>query len=149
MSTSTLGPLQGKSWRLNTPDVSSELIGNEVVTIHLPTGMYYSIEYSAADIWVGIERGLIFDELVNIVTRTYDVGAAQAASDAANFVTELLQEQLIVEAPGSGEVAASATGELKSYLTPRVDKFSDLQELLMIDPIHEVDERGWPHTKPE
>ena len=149
MSTSSLGPLQGKSWRLNTPDVSSELIGNEVVTIHLPTGMYYSIENSAADLWVGIERGLIFDELVEILTRTYDVGLAQAAADASNFVTELLQENLVVEAPGSGEIAAPATGELKSYLSPRVDKFSDLQELLMIDPIHEVDERGWPHTKPE
>ena len=133
---------------MNAPDVSSELIGNEVVTIHLPTGMYYSIENSAADVWVGIERGLVFDELVEILTRTYEVTSALAVADAFNLVSELLQENLIVEAPAR----ASRRGcrwRRKPYLTPASIKFSIFQELLMIDPIHEVDERGWPHTKPE
>jgi hypothetical protein len=28
-----------------------------------------------------------------------------------------------------------------------LQKFTDMQELLLLDPIHEVDERGWPHRK--
>jgi hypothetical protein len=29
-----------------------------------------------------------------------------------------------------------------------VAKYSDMEDLIMLDPIHEVDESGWPHPKP-
>ena len=30
------------------------------------------------------------------------------------------------------------------YQAPSLEKYSDLQDLLLIDPIHEADESGWP-----
>jgi hypothetical protein len=29
-----------------------------------------------------------------------------------------------------------------------MQRFSDMQGLLLVDPIHEVDDTGWPHTQP-
>jgi hypothetical protein len=33
-----------------------------------------------------------------------------------------------------------------SWAEPVLDKYTDMQELLLLDPIHEVDDAGWPHT---
>jgi hypothetical protein len=30
------------------------------------------------------------------------------------------------------------------FAAPALNTFSDMQELLLLDPIHEVDEAGWP-----
>ena len=32
----------------------------------------------------------------------------------------------------------------KPYTAPAVQKYDDLEDLLLLDPIHEVDEAGWP-----
>jgi hypothetical protein len=34
-------------------------------------------------------------------------------------------------------------GELP-FVAPVLDKYTDMQELLLLDPIHEVDASGWP-----
>jgi hypothetical protein len=148
-SDSTPASFHDKSWRLNTPDVSSELIGNEVVAIHLPTGLYYSIENVSATVWTAIEQGLKFEQFVQVVTSHYTVPPEQAEADLTHLLTELTTENLIVEAPASGAAPEPVSGEKQPYSVPKIEKFPDLQQLLMIDPIHEVDQRGWPHTKPE
>jgi hypothetical protein len=149
MEDSTTDSLRQKSWRLNTPDVASELVGSEVIAIHLPTGLYFSIENVAATVWTGIERGLDFGQLVQLMTSTYDVSPEKAEADAGVLLKEMLAEKLIVEAPGSGLPAGAVSGERLPYAAPKIEKFPDLQDLLMVDPIHEVDLRGWPHPGPE
>ncbi len=37
----------------------------------------------------------------------------------------------------------------KSFCLPIIEKYTDLEELLLLDPIHEVDESGWPKQKSE
>ncbi len=69
------------------------------------------------------------------------------------FLDELKQEALII--PTTEPLAQSRTGttaELagntvweKSFEAPILHKFTDMQELLLLDPIHEVDETGWPN----
>jgi hypothetical protein len=34
-----------------------------------------------------------------------------------------------------------------AFSPPVLQKFSDMQELLLVDPIHEVKAEGWPLTK--
>jgi len=44
---------------------------------------------------------------------------------------------------------ATALGDRLEFSAPRLDKYTDMQQLLLIDPIHEVsDEQGWPKVKP-
>jgi hypothetical protein len=33
-----------------------------------------------------------------------------------------------------------------SFTHPQLQKYTDMQELLLLDPIHEVEESGWPAT---
>jgi hypothetical protein len=67
-------------------------------------------------------------------------------------VGELEREDLIVPrstANGSvdlgGLVEAPPAGV--SFRAPRLEKHTDMQDLILLDPVHEVDpQRGWPHV---
>jgi hypothetical protein len=80
-----------------------------------------------------------------------------ARGDLERFVARLVEERLLlVEAPArdtgargdptpprAGSAAVS-TGARRSYAPPDVHKYDDLEELLRLDPVHDVDEVGWP-----
>ena len=36
----------------------------------------------------------------------------------------------------------------QQYAAPKLATYSDLQDLLLLDPIHDVDETGWPAARP-
>jgi len=66
------------------------------------------------------------------------------------FISRLLLEELISE-----KIAESLTEEtldfdtIATYLPPIVEKYTDMQDLLMLDPIHDIDETGWPNKAPQ
>jgi hypothetical protein len=76
-------------------------------------------------------------------------GIASAVDD---FVRELAEENLIIE--DSSRAAKNVKqerieiGTLTQFERPVLQKYSDMQDLLLLDPIHEVDETGWPHALP-
>jgi hypothetical protein len=61
------------------------------------------------------------------------------------FVAELAAEELVVAAPAAE--AASETAAPAPYAKPELNKYTDMQQLLLADPLHEVEEAGWPRTK--
>lgn len=72
------------------------------------------------------------------------------------FVGELQQEGLIVtdEPQGNGSEARPGIQDRAQVIeghpdfeTPALHKYSDMQDLLLLDPIHEVDDTGWPSPK--
>ena len=44
--------------------------------------------------------------------------------------------------------AVFRTGESEYRLAGRPCRLTDMQELLVLDPIHEVDATGWPNRRP-
>ena len=72
-----------------------------------------------------------------------------------DLLAQLQQENLIVPVDGVASIALdqllpSTNGHEKpSFNAPALQKYSDMQELLLLDPIHDVDEAGWPKPNPE
>jgi len=69
------------------------------------------------------------------------------------LLDELREEGLIVadEANGKLPLSGSSTSVAGPIVTTRIEfraptfeKFTDMQELILLDPIHEVDQSGWP-----
>jgi hypothetical protein len=69
------------------------------------------------------------------------------------LVKQLLQENLIVIHGEGGPADESALGlktgpnsikERKEFEAPVLHKYIDMKDLLLLDPIHETDETGWP-----
>jgi hypothetical protein len=48
------------------------------------------------------------------------------------------------------EAGASVDGSAEKTLfrAPGLQRFEDMRGFLLVDPIHEVDDAGWPHMRP-
>lgn len=145
---------QSKSFRINSPKVVRETIDGEVVIVNLDNGHYYSLVSAGADIWDGIERGISRDNLIEEMTQQYD-GSREALECALeSFIEELEQEELIVLEQTDALTRINSSGEQPniskekvSFEPPVLQKYTDMEELLILDPIHDVDETGWPRAK--
>ena len=92
-------------------------------------------------------------ELVGEITkklfREYDGTAAIIEQAVTGFIREILAENLIVPDatpfPQPSTLDNPGPQVHKPFVPPVLHKYTDMQELLLIDPIHEVDETGWPN----
>lgn len=139
-------------YRVNTPAVASQVIAGEAILIHFDSGKYYTVEGSGADIIAWLEEGRSTEEIVSAwAPADGEPGAIQAAVDV--FVRSLVDENLLVartdealearlpENQPPGLAASSA------FVRPLLVTYTDLEELLRLDPIHDVDDAGWPSPK--
>ena len=137
-------------FKVNSPPVIHQTLDGEVIVVNLDTGTYYSFDGIAAEIWAAAERGLTLEEVVSEAAERHDAPSAVAAPAVTRFLAELAREELIVGANGSEPFAATETAAgvaaQETFPEPRLNKYTDMQELLLLDPIHDVDERGWPNS---
>jgi len=140
----------GQKFCLNAPKISSDSADGEVIILNLETGAYYGLEREGAAIWEWILAGKAFGETVAAMAEASGIPPEQAESALQAFLAELLQEEILLPYGGMQEGAGSAVGPLafpgdNAFAPPSLNKYTDMQELLMIDPVHDVDDRGWPN----
>lgn len=135
-------------FRINEPDVSAEVFDLEVLAIDLKTGHYHSLRQAAVPLWRLLVEGHGVDDAAALLAKALGADPALVRNDAAALVADLTTRSLLVPAatPDSpptppGWLANLAPG----YQAPVFDTYTDMRDLLLIDPIHEVDVSGWPH----
>ena len=147
---------ESTQFRINTPKVIHETIDGETVIVNLDTGNYYSLNRVGADIWSLIGIGITVHHIVEDIACRY-AGERQAIGPSVlQFINELREEALIITdssqmnetkaKPVTRNCAEQITEKLV-FETPLLQKYSDMQDLLLLDPIHEVDDAGWPNAK--
>ena len=138
-------------YTVNSRKVVHETIGGETILIHLETGTYYSLAGSASEIWGVLATTGTTDAVVRALRRRYDAAPGEIESAVSRLVEELRGEQLIEPVNGSAPALAEPQvpgeeGPPTPFQPPALEKFTDMQEMLLLDPIHEVEEEaGWPH----
>jgi len=141
--------MENRQYRVNRPDVILEDFSDEVVLVNLASGNYFSIDAVGADIWAGIQRQEAAGAIAARLEREYEGDPAVIRQAVMRFIGELLSENLIVEenAPPATnrDPEPAAPAARKPFVAPVLNKYTDMQELLLVDPIHEVDETGWPN----
>lgn len=137
-------------FRVNKPQVISQTIDGEVVVINLQSGAYYSLTGAAAAIWDALDRGAAATEITDTLTAHFSDCDPGLEVIVKGFLNELRGEALIVasEKPGI-PVMNGKPVQREKFVRPALKKFTDMQELLLLDPIHEVDPAGWPLAKPD
>lgn len=147
--------MENQRFRVNTPTVTHETIDGEAVIINLDSGNYYSLVDAGSFIWAIIEKGASASEVQGLVQQSYEGDATDIDQGVQELLAQLQQENLIVPVDGTTAVdltdfTASHNGHGKpSFEAPSLNKFSDMQELLLLDPIHDVDDAGWPKPVPD
>jgi hypothetical protein len=140
--------------RVNSPRVMHETIDDEVIVIDLTSGSYYSLRAAGAEIWHAVEHGLAEDQIAEALEARYDGGPAEIGDAVSRLLRELTDEGLIESSNGAGgalpaELSPSARNDRprERFQPPVLEKHTDMQDLILLDPVHEVDARGWPHAQ--
>ena len=143
-------------YRIDTPRVVHEAIKDEVIMIDFESGNYYSLEGSGSLIWDLIVQGASRTTILAHVRAHYDIDGADLEASVDAFLNDLLGENLIfaVDAalPASTVEGWNGAGQSQGRLSwqqPVLQRYTDMRELLLLDPIHEVDETGWPNRPSE
>jgi hypothetical protein len=141
-------------FRINSPKVIHETIDGETVIVNLDSGNYYSLDTVGAEIWDAIGKGVPADEIIGDVSCRYNGEPEEIDRTIRQFIDELLQEALISPLEGGGDrhehpITTEVSDGYPPFKAPTLQKYSDMQDLLLLDPIHEVDETGWPNVKAE
>ena len=137
-------------YRIDATNVMHEIIDGEVVVVNLENGTYYSADAVGAVVWEEIAAGRTIEGLVSAVAARYDGERDRIVAGIEAFVLRLQEEKLITASPGPDEgrpapaVPAAPSG---AYSDPVLQKYTDMEQLLLVDPIHEVEDSGWPNVK--
>lgn len=145
-------------FRVNTPDVIQETLDGEAVIVNLLSGSYYSLDETGSTVLMLVESGARADEIVAGVSARYQGETRVIAQAVEGLLRELRDENLIIPradgdpAGDSGAPVPAANGSSAPetrpvFQTPVFRKYTDMQQLLLMDPIHEVDASGWPNSR--
>jgi hypothetical protein len=139
-------------YEINSPQVITEMIDGEAIMINLSTGNYYSISGSGADIWQGIVDGVDTDDIVQALVDHHAAAPEVVQAGVESLVSDLVREELVVATsvePGEApSVRPESSPSQNGFRPPVLEKYTDMQDLVLLDPVHEVDAAGWPHPKP-
>lgn len=139
-------------YRLNEPPVAVEVIEGEAVLINFDSGSYYSSQ--------GLGSKII--EFVREPTSIADLAAALAGPGVGRdeelealvtgFIEELVAENLVVPVGAADDrrpsrVPSNGGAGSGGYDAPVLHKYTDLADLLLLDPIHDADAAGWPNGR--
>jgi hypothetical protein len=137
-------------YHVNPAKVVHETIEGEAILIHLESGFYYSLDGAGADVW-----GLLADmrplgEVAAAVADRYDTDPETVAREVRRLAAELAGEGLIEPAPDGALPPAAANGlngtaPKAAFAPPVLAKYEDMQDFLLVDPIHETGDAGWPN----
>lgn len=134
---------------VNTEDVVHESLDGEVVLVNLRNGRYYSLEDTGAELWEWLLAEGDAAQLVSRVSSKYrDSGEIEAGVTC--FLESLVEEGLVALVPSDSAEAKRyppASADAPVFQTPVLAKHVDMEGLLLLDPVHDVSERGWPDLK--
>ena len=136
---------------VNAPSVISEVIDGETIVLNFESGHYYSFNPSASEIWLSLAAGHTVGSMADRVASRFGVEASAIRRQIEDFIHGLEAESLIRRAQDGlalSPPSAADGGPSGAFAPPAFEKFTDMEELLLLDPIHEVGDTGWPR-KPE
>ena len=126
-------------------NISWERVSGEVIAIQLNTGKYYSFSNVAADIWSLADNGISLEEILNILGKLY-IQSENSESEVREFISKCSAELLFIKCEPESKSSVLPDDIARStWITPQLIEYSDLQDLILVDPIHDVDDSGWPN----
>jgi hypothetical protein len=138
---------------VNAPKVANQLIDGEVIMINLDTGTYYSLDKVGALVWSLIQQSASLETIIEGISFRYEASREEMLDSVAKLIDDLSAENLIrideAAVESNAPRAVDPAPQKQKFEAPSLQKYTDMQDLLLLDPIHEVDEAGWPVSKPE
>ena len=131
--------------RINSESVVHETIEGEVIVIDLSSGSYFSLSGSAPDVWELLAGGVTAAEAAAALEARYEADSETIGTGVEELLGKLVEARLVVEdANGNGAPAPAAPAGRTAFEQPAFERYTDMQDYFLLDPIHEVSPEGWP-----
>ena len=134
-------------------EVVYETIDDEVILIHMKTGVYYSLE-RGSEIWEAVVAGCAHDQIIELLRKRHEAPREAIEKGVSSLIKELRAEGLIFELredqPTNGGPQLPADGDPAKrvpFELPVLHRYTDMADFVLVDPIHEVEDTGWPNRK--
>jgi hypothetical protein len=128
-----------------------EQFDQEMVLINLEDGLYYNVSDTGTEVLHLLEQGLSVAEALDFLTAHYN-NTDELPALVEGFVAQLEEQGILIPLPQGAPASSvsptkeTARNDALSYFSPPVlTRYDDMQEILLIDPIHQVSEQGWPN----
>ena len=124
-----------------------EAFEDEVVVINLDNGCYYALDAVGGVVFDLLAVGLPAGEVVDRLVRSYEGERDTMRAEVDAFAGRLLDAGVLRARDGAAPaepLADDVPTAKEPFRAPQIRSYTDMQDLLMIDPIHDVDETGWP-----
>ena len=128
------------------PEIVHETVDGEVIAIDLASGSYYSLAGSGPAAWEALDSGASEAEIVAALATRFDADEVTISGAVSALLGELRESGLIVGDEGTGEATPimGGSGGKAPFEAPRLERYTDMKDYFLLDPIHEVDTAGWP-----
>lgn len=130
-------------FQLNAPACIAEAVEGDLIVINLDSGRYFNMRGESVGSWLALTQGISPSELIDANHWTSEQIIRFNA-----YVQCLVDEHLLVPIQNVVETPSQppsiAVQSVQNCF--HIDVFTDMQEMLMLDPIHDASvEKGWPH----
>lgn len=137
---------------INGPQVVADFVDGEVVAVNLETGTYFALYGLSAVVWEALTHGTSPREILDVTTPDPHQ-RDDTEKDFAEFLDLLRAHHLVrvreSNAPGVDAERLLSTLSALPWEPLRVFAHSDLQDILLLDPVHDTSDAGWPEAREE
>jgi hypothetical protein len=135
-------------FRIDAQNVVHETVDGEVIAIDLADGSYYSLSGSGPVAWGLLSAGASAAEVGRALEARFDAGPGVIEAAVAGLLTRLSESGLIVaddDAVAPAPPEAAENGSREEFSPPVLERYDDMKDYFLLDPIHEVNPAaGWP-----
>ena len=132
------------NYLVNRSEIVSDLIDGEVILLDLKAGAYYNLEGTAATLWQWLESGAATDSILQALGAAFpELAPEDLAQDVTAWLKDLVENRLLTPQE-QAEAGAKGPDFSPPYSRPQLFAHADMEELLKLDPVHEVGDPGWP-----
>jgi hypothetical protein len=136
-------------FRIDAENVVHEAVDGEVIAIDLGNGNYYSLAGSAPAVWDLLAVGATETEICEALAIKFDADAETIRGEVASLIGKLGESGLVLSSEDATPERATASkgdgsGDKAPFEPPRLERYTDMKDYFLLDPIHEVDTTGWP-----
>ena len=126
------------------PRITADLFDNEIIMANLDTGLYYTLSGCVIEALNKMPASNIADLSSPLINHYGNEFAEIIAQDVTMIIEELIKEKIVLKQERYSTKQYSFDFKMpESYKVSVFNKYADMQDLLLLDPIHEVDEEGW------
>lgn len=135
-------------YKLNEEKMFYDMAEGQAIVINFTTGMYYGTSSLGSAVLDSLLAGAAVEDVCKAVQALPGCPEdIQAQLDA--FIGQLLEKEIIVPGESTGAAVTIDASALADGFKLTVDEFAEVQDLILADPVHDVDvEQGWPILNP-